>query len=273
MNYQQELDAALEAARLAGEEILKAYKTLTAQPDAPADITTKTDRDSQEFILSYLHNRFPHDAFLAEEDTPALKLVPRQGSRLWIIDPIDGTRGFARKNGEFSVMIAFREDLTIKVGVVYEPAFNRLTYASKGQGCWKRDGNSPASCHVAATAELGAATLIQSHSGKQGLQADLANKLNPAHIVQTYSAGIKLARVARGEADYYLNTYANFHDWDVCAGDILVTEAGGRVTGFNGEPIAYVSANPGQRDGFLASNGLLHAAVLKTIKSYLANPR
>ena len=137
MKFARELAVALEAADLASRLILDHYERLVVIPDAPASITTDTDRQSQETILSHLHGAFPTDALLAEENTPTAAASPRSGARLWIIDPIDGTRGFARKNGEFSVMIAFLQDGVICVGVVLEPAKNRNTYASLGGGCWR----------------------------------------------------------------------------------------------------------------------------------------
>ena len=90
-------------------------------------------------------------------------------------------------------------------------------------------------------------------------------KLQPATVIETYSAGIKLARVARGEADIYVNSYAGFHDWDACAGDILVREAGGKVTLFDGQPITYGRSEPKPRSGFVACNAALHAEVVKRL--------
>ena len=92
-----------------------------------------------------------------------------------------------------------------------------------------------------------------------------ADALAPANIVESYSAGIKLALVARGDADVYLNTYEAFHDWDICAGHILVTEAGGQVTGTGGQVLHYGLPGAWQKNGLLATNGLLHSAALKVI--------
>src|SRR5687768_8699826 len=106
MPYERELQTALEAAERAGAVILDLYQRFEAIADAPASITTAADRESQEVILRHLRDAFPSDAFRAEEATPTLADLPRAGPRLWVVDPIDGTRGFARKNGEFSVMVA-----------------------------------------------------------------------------------------------------------------------------------------------------------------------
>src|SRR5579875_3215098 len=165
MAYERELEAALQAAQQAGQIILDAYQRFQAIPDAPIDISTEADRQAQEVILNYLKEMFPGDALCAEEQTPALTDVPNVGSRLWIVDPIDGTRGFARKNGEFSVMVAFVDAGQIAVGVVREPAKRRCTYAVWGGGCWRHDDSGePAACRVSATKELAAAVMVQSHS-------------------------------------------------------------------------------------------------------------
>ncbi len=270
MEYQSELDTALGAARAAGRLILDAYETFTAVPDARADITTDVDRQSQETILQCLSSRFPGDALCAEEATPALASAVRSGPRLWVVDPIDGTRGFAQKNGEFSVMIALLEEGRVAVGVVLEPVPRRLTYAVRGGGCWRQDGDAaPVACRVTAVTDLTAATLTQSRSRKSAEPSPLVRALRPARIRETYSAGIKLALAARGEADLYVNSYEAFHDWDICAGDILVQEAGGVVTGLGGETIVYGTPGAWQRQGLLASNGLIHAAAVECCRSVI----
>src|SRR5262249_4266132 len=155
-----------------------------------------------------------NDALCAEENTATLATMPHVGPRLWIVDPIDGTRGFAQKNGEFSVMIGFVQDGAIGAGVVLEPANGRLTYARRGAGCWRRDtGAAPVACRVSNCAKLSEATLVQSRSRNPDKSRG-AQAFHPARIVETHSAGIKLARVARGDEDLYLNTYDAFHDWD-----------------------------------------------------------
>ncbi len=268
MPHEQDLEAAQDAARQAGRLILSAYADFTAIPDARADITTDVDRQSQETILRFLRGRFPGDALCAEEATPTLAAAVRSGPRLWVVDPIDGTRGFAQKNGEFSVMIGLLEEGRIVVGVVLEPATARLTYAVRGGGCWRQDGDAdPTACRVAAVRDLSAATLTQSRSKQGAGLSPLVRALAPAHVRETYSAGIKLALVARGDADYYVNSYEAFHDWDICAGHILVEEAGGVVTGLAGETLVYGTPGAWQRQGLLASNGLVHAAAVERCRA------
>jgi 3'(2'), 5'-bisphosphate nucleotidase len=266
MIYARELAVALEAAAAAGRLILDHYQAFEVIPDAPADISTDTDRQSQEIILGALHAAFPADALLAEEKTATAAAAASQGARLWIIDPIDGTRGFARKNGEFSVMIAFVHEGKVAVGVVVEPVTERRTYATLGGGCWIQDGAAAAqACHVTRTSELGQATVTQSHSKKGAAPGKELQALGTRRVIETYSAGIKLAQVARGEADIYLNTYDACHDWDIAAGQILVDEAGGMVSNLLGQPPRYGLPGAWQPHGLLAANPVLHAKGLAVL--------
>jgi len=268
MPYENELQAALASAREASQAILGLYEHFEAIPNAHASISTEADRKSQELILRHLHELFPGDALCAEEQTPSLAGVAATGQRLWIVDPIDGTRGFAKKNGEFSVMVGFVEDGSIAVGVVLEPAKGRLTWAVRGQGCWRRDGDGEAvACRVTATDDLTQTVLTQSHSRNPAVPNRYVQAIKPARVVETYSAGIKLALVARGEADLYVNDYTSFHDWDLAAGHILVEEAGGTVTGLYGETLKYGVAGAWQRHGVLATNGILHRPTLQCLQS------
>jgi 3'(2'), 5'-bisphosphate nucleotidase len=267
MTFDRELQAALQAADRASRVILNAYRQFQAIPDAPIDISTEADRQAQEIILRYLKERFSGDAFCAEEQTPALAGVARVGPRLWIVDPIDGTRGFARKNGEFSIMIAFVANGQIGVGVVQEPAKNRCTYAVRGGGCYRLDdATEPVRCQVSVTADLSSAVMVQSHSRTRGMPSRMQQAVKPGRVVETYSAGIKLAMVARGEVDLYVNDYTQFHDWDIAAGHILVAESGGTVTGLHGEELRYGLPEAWQRFGLLGSNGHVHAVALERLE-------
>lgn len=267
MPFERELAVALEAAEAAGRLILDHYERFVAIPDAPSSISTDADRDSQELILQTIARHFPADALCAEEKTPTLDAAVRNGPRLWIVDPIDGTAGFARKNGEFSVMIAFVENGAMKVGVVLKPVDWVCTFARTGDGCWRycdTDGVR-SRCHVGTATGLATATLTQSRS-KTAKLSPVVTKLKPGKLLQTYSAGLKLAQVASGEADVYANDYPQFNDWDVCAGHILVEEAGGKVTTLAGNAIQYGTDGFRQRGGLLATNGLLHERVIELLK-------
>jgi 3'(2'), 5'-bisphosphate nucleotidase len=271
MPHERELEVALEACARARQPILDEYARFEPIPDAAAEIKLTVDRVTQENLLQHLDAAFPQDSFCAEEDTPTLARIRGEGrnsERTWVIDPIDGTRGFAVKNGEFSVMVALVERDQVVVGVVLEPIPDRVTYAVRGGGCRQRTGGGAATrCRVRPTARLEEAAVVVSRSSRPGKPSPHLDALRPAGVVRTYSAGIKLALVARGEVDLYLNTYPNFHDWDVCAGHVLVEEAGGRVTTLRGQDVTYGKAAAAQRQGLLASNGLVHDEALARLRA------
>jgi 3'(2'), 5'-bisphosphate nucleotidase len=263
-SYDNELIAALEAAELASDLIRREYESFVAIPDAPATISTYADKASQELILEYLHERFPTDALCAEEAITGFENVPKTGSRTWVVDPIDGTRGFAKKVGQFSVMIGLLFDGKPVVGVVAEPAQNRMTYARLGGGCWTHVAEGTAMVCRVSGHTLDRIILVQSWS-KPGQVTKPVAAIRPKSVIETYSGGVKLAMVARGDADVYANTYEAFFDWDICAGHLLVTEAGGAVTDLANGLIVYQAEDFAQRKGLLATNGIIHGDMVRKL--------
>jgi 3'(2'), 5'-bisphosphate nucleotidase len=146
---------------------------------------------------------------------------------------------------------------------VAEPVQHRFTFASVGGGCWTHtDDAEPTRCHVSSRG-FDALVLAQSWL-KTGMSPKPVRALAPVRVIETYSGGVKLALVARGEADAYANTYETFCDWDICAGHLLVTEAGGTVTDLGGNPITYQGENFKQKRGLIATNSIIHTeAVLR----------
>jgi 3'(2'), 5'-bisphosphate nucleotidase len=263
MNLEHELAVALAAAEIAGQFIRAEYASFVPIPNAPPEISTHVDKGSQDLILKHLHAAFPADGLCAEEETDTPKTAAADApARMWVVDPIDGTRGFAMKNGEFSVMIGLTVNREVVLGVVLEPTTMTYTYAAKGGGCWTKAGEhgTPSRCAVRPTTDAAACVLVQSRPRRSPTAVQRA--LAPADTLEMYSAGVKLAVVARGLADVYVNTYPNFRDWDICAGHILVTEAGGIVTGLRGEPLTYGGEQFAQRRGLVASGPGVHAMVV-----------
>jgi 3'(2'), 5'-bisphosphate nucleotidase len=256
----------------AGAEIMQRYDSFDRIEDAPAEISTDADRASQDLIFERLKSAFPNDRLCGEERTDALlvELASHKTSpRIWIVDPIDGTRGFARKNGEFSIMIGLVEQGSVILGGVYEPVLGRLTMANRqeklcviGQGdhTWK-------TAMVRPTFRMEDAIIAMSRSRKNDAEQRLLEILGARQSIKSYSAGIKLAQVARGEADVYIGDYPVMHDWDVCAGAILVELAGGKVTDLEGHPLRFGVPPFKQQNGLVATNGALHEPVLAAVGS------
>jgi 3'(2'), 5'-bisphosphate nucleotidase len=266
--YAFELTTALAAANHAAHLILSDYAELDAVADAPATVSTKTDRAAQDAILADLHAVFPDDAYMAEEPTALIQQMRTTGPRRWIIDPIDGTRGFVKKNGEFSIMIALVIGTQPVVAVVNEPVARRTTYAVRGEGCWwQAHGEERRPARVSTTKNAAGATLVRSHSSSELPPAGMLF----ARQVITYSAGIKLGMIARGEGDLYFRGH-DFNSWDLCAGHLLVEEAGGRVTNAAGGEVTYREGDLRPIPGVLATNGLLHDAALDFLRRRTVSP-
>jgi len=165
-------------------------------------------------------------------------------------------------------MVALVEQEQIALGVVSEPAKERLTYAVRGGGCWKRDGapngepgwvsarSEPTLCRVSACSELAGATLVQSHSRNPGQPSPQMKALQPARVVENLLRRDQ-ARYGRPEARLTSTSTPTTPSTigDICAGHILVDEAGGRVTGLGGQELRYGLPGAWQRHGLLASNG------------------
>jgi len=267
MEWMDELAVARRVALLAGEAILRQYARFTPIPDAPATITTDADRQAQDLILELIAEQFADDAFLAEEPTESLAGLKREGRRLWVIDPIDGTRGFARKTGDFCTMVALAVDGSPVVGVVHEPVPGRTTWAVRGGGCFceavGEDDARPV--RVSTTASAVEATVVVSR-GRQGRSPSPQEQYGVRSALFSFSCGTKMAAVARGEADLYLASAHAYSDWDLCAGHLLVEEAGGTVSDGQGQPLTYGGASTTKDAGIVATNGLLHAVALQMLR-------
>ena len=241
---------AARAAVDAGGLLLDHYGRVTAREKRPGDLVTAADSASQRLIAAALSAEFPDHTLLAEED--GVVADPANPWR-WVVDPLDGTINFAHGFPFWSVSIALEHAGALVVGVVYNPITRHLFAASRGDGA-TCDGQP---IHVSATDSLrsslistGFPTAFAADSARQ--LALLDRMATGTHSVRrTGSAALNLAHVAAGHFEVFYGT--SIHAWDVAAGVVLVTEAGGRVSGLGGEPHVLDGG------GLLATNGHTHA--------------
>lgn len=247
---------AVAAARAAGAVIRAIYTTdYTVDYKGKDSPVTVADRDANQKIHEILQSAFPDYGWLSEEtaDSPT-RLSCR---RVWVVDPMDGTKEFIQKIPEFAVSIGLVEDGVPVLGVAYNPLLGRLFWAVRGQGAWCEEQQ----LHVSGTARLADATILSSRSEtKRGEWAAFASLFRTR---ATGSAAYKLALVASGEADATF-TLVPKNEWDICAGALLVEEAGGMVTHLDGQPLRFNQPKT-VLPGLVASNGLLQAQILDLI--------
>jgi myo-inositol-1(or 4)-monophosphatase len=249
------LDVAIETAREAGKIILEGHarpKNISYKGDV--DLVTQTDRRSEELIVSRLEKAFPAHAIVAEEGSGQ-----ETASRFrWHVDPLDGTTNFAHGYPCFSVSIALAEADTLLAGVVYNPVSNELFAASRGAGA-TLNGNP---MHVSKIEKLGTslvATGFPTHkrSKNPNIHYYWDFTLRSHGVRRDGSAALDLASVAAGRFEGFWEFGLN--SWDTAAGVLLVEEAGGRITDFEGKP--YRPGGP----NILASNALVHDEMLRVI--------
>lgn len=232
MAYEHELEVALAVAREAGEILLRHYDAGTQSWEKSEDNpVTLADLESDRIIRGRLRQAFPEDGLLSEETVSDPGRIHRR--RAWIIDPMDGTKEFTRRIPEFGVSIALAEAGEPVVGVIHNPPAGVTVWASRGGGTW-RDGQR---VKVSSVARLSEAVVIASRTEISRDQfapyQGWFRELRPVG-----SIAWKLACVASGEGDLNVSM-APKNEWDVCAGDVLVREAGGIYVAFDGSRRTY----------------------------------
>jgi histidinol-phosphatase len=246
------LEAAVEAARAAGEVTLKYYRagfTVTLK----ADLTpvTQADREAEQLIVETLGRAMPDCGFLGEEFGAR---GPRE--RRWIIDPIDGTRNFVRRIPLWAILIGLEEQGEITVGVIHNPVTGDLYTARRGGGAWLNGER----IRVSDIDELRQAQLI--HAGldimrRGGFWDGFVRLIDATDRQRGFGDYAGYGLVAEGKAEIYLEM--GLKPWDLAACKIVVEEAGGRFTDFDGRPTIYSGTA-------LATNGRVHDAALALLR-------
>jgi 3'(2'), 5'-bisphosphate nucleotidase len=245
------LDAALHAALAAGEAILRVYaQDFDIREKADRTPVTEADLAAERIIVARLEAAFPEIPVISEERVEAEGLPPA-ASRFWAVDPLDGTREFIAKNGEFAVCIGLVEDGCPVLGVVHGPA-KGVTYAACGSGTATRRQAGGAAVEPIAARRPAADGLVVVHSRSHENSRRLAEYLADLPVKARVKCGsaLKFGVLAAGEADLYPR-FGTTMEWDTAAGQAILEAAGGRVETRDGALLAY--GKPGlKNDGFLA---------------------
>ena len=249
MSISAELTEIEELARRAGSAALRHYGAVTAAYKAENSPVTAADHAANDCILEGLRTVFPDDAILSEESHDgASRLI---ADRVWIVDPLDGTKEFLAQNGEFSIMIGLAVSHQPVLGVVYLPATDVLYSAEIGGGAWVQRGRLRERLRCA---EVGSAPLrmVGSRSHPDVLLQRMQEALGITDVEPSGSVGIKCALIAERKRDLYIHPVPYLKEWDTCAPDIVLREAGGSVTDCTGELLRYNKPDPVQPHGILA---------------------
>ncbi len=251
---------AIQAAMHAGDLLRRGFDTEFAieVKQGKQNLVTEYDKSSEKQIISFVHHHFPNHSILAEESG---SLQKTGDSVTWIIDPLDGTVNFARSIPIFSVSIAAMSQGEILCGVIYQPMTNELFVAEKGRGAYLNGK------------QISVSTIDSFDKAMMSTGFPYNVDENPHHCIDKLaqmliqgvpvrrlgSAAIDLAYVAAGRFDAFWEV--SLHPWDVAAGKLLVEEAGGIVTHWDGSPHTVLGY-----ESMLASNGQLHSALIAHLK-------
>jgi len=271
-SYERELRVACDLARTAGAAILEHYEgpLNIKQKNQYNDLepVTQADTIANELIVDGLKREFPTDGILAEESVDTKRRLEK--SRVWMVDPLDGTNGFIDGNGDFAVQIGLTEAGQCVLGVVYQPLPGLLYRAVRGEGTWiERPDFEAERAAVSETRLLSDMRLAASRSHRSPRMNKVVTQFAFREEVQRGSVGIKIGLLIERQCDVYIHLSSQTKQWDTCAPEVILTEAGGRISDLFGYPLNYNVPDVQNRNGLVASNGVAHDLIIETLAPLL----
>lgn len=253
MNLSKELNISKDLAIKAGEAIMKIYAdSFDIEYKEDESPITLADRKSNEIIVNELIKQFPDYAILSEECEDDLSRL--NNDWCWIIDPLDGTKEFIKKNGEFTVNIALAYKNKVVLGVIYLPVTKELYYAAKDLGAYYKIESKLEKISVSNRTENIRVMMSRSHATEKLKNLLEANK-NKISDVKSAGSSLKGCLIAKGEAEVYYR-YNLTKEWDTAAMQCIVEEAGGVFKQIDGTVMFYNRVNTLNDKGFYILNNL-----------------
>jgi 3'(2'), 5'-bisphosphate nucleotidase len=271
--FENELRVAVGLAREAGALALS-YQGGPLRVEHKEELdepVTQADRAVNELIVTRLADAFPPDGILAEESVDTARRLSCE--RVWMIDPLDGTKGFIAGSGDYAVQIGLAAGGAAVLGVVYAPATDVLYWAARGHGAWVErtvpDAESKTiveRLQVTGETRLAEMRLAESRSHRGPRMDTVVRALGVRAEVKRHSVGIKVGLLVERQADLYIHLSGKTKQWDTCAPEAVLAEAGGRLTDLWGDPLVYNTPDVYNRRGLVASNGAAHDLVISRVR-------
>jgi 3'(2'), 5'-bisphosphate nucleotidase len=238
-------------ARAAGDAILDVYsRDIAVRLKEDRSPLTEADQRSHELIADRLRRLDGSTPLLSEESAPPDTAKRRDWTRYWLVDPLDGTKEFLKRNGEFTVNIALIDDHRATVGVVLAPALGLLYYGAVDAGAWRQRGASATEPIKVRTEAATPVRVVGSRSHPSGELAEYLAKLGP-HEVAPMGSSLKICLIAEGAADLYPR-FGPTSEWDTAAAQAILESAGGRMMDRVGRPLRYNTKDDLLNPHFLA---------------------
>ncbi|MBL8680073.1 MAG: 3'(2'),5'-bisphosphate nucleotidase CysQ [Myxococcales bacterium] len=264
----REILVAREAASLGAKIIDEIYaQDFAVDWKGADDPVTTADRAANQAIVALLRERFPDDSVCAEESgEDDNRAAVARGGRVWFVDPVDGTKEFIAKNGEFCVMVGLAIDGVATVGAVVAPAWKRALWGAVGEGAFEsREGSSPTPLVVRAPSD--AIRMVASRSRPDARVEHVARTLGIDRARPCGSVGLKVALVAACEADLYVLPSGGAKLWDSLAPHAIANAAGATVTDARGEAIRYAGVDLALGHGIVVAHPTVHARAIDALRS------
>ena len=237
------IEPVVEIARAAGAAIMEVYeREYEIIEKADGSPVTTADHRAHDIIVEQLQILTPEILIVSEESKDIDDERRFECSRVWLVDPLDGTKEFIRRNGEFSVNIGLAEEGRSILGVVFCPSSGACYFAAQGQGAWRQQGaGAPEPIQVSAYDPAHPRMVAsRSHAGAAvtAFRSALAAKSGSDPAIVSMGSALKVCVVAEGNADVYPRL-APTSEWDTCASHCVLTEAGGRLVDCDGAELSY----------------------------------
>ncbi len=264
----KDLETIIEIAKQAGEILKKRFgQGLEVKyKQNEFDPVTQADKESDEYIREALTKAFPDDEILSEENDAR---PSSYAHRVWMVDPLDGTKDFVAGRGSFSVMIGLLDNNVPTLGAIYNPITDELFYAEKGHGAFRVFEGETTELHVSDNTDLSKAVLVTRNlvKGNDRPLDEQVNNLDVASRLPEGSIGLKLGRIVEGKADVFIHTNLLACKWDTLAGQVMLAEAGGVICDLEGNNLDYTKDTVGWDKYFVAANNrTILEEVLKHVK-------
>jgi 3'(2'), 5'-bisphosphate nucleotidase len=267
LDFTHELEFASKLAREAATIVSTFYvgssEVRYKSDDEPV---TEADRSANQHIVARIRARFPDDGILSEESKDDLSRLNK--SRVWIVDPLDGTKEFIARNGEFSVMIGLAVEGRPVMGVIMQPA-NHLLYAgAAGAGAYLYEDGERIRLTTGDCDDTSAMVMVSSRSHRQQMVDRMRTALHITRERVSGSVGLKVGLIARRLADVYIHPSPGCKEWDLCAPQALLEAAGGRMTDCWGNPLRYNKRDVRAHNGLVATSGIAHDEIVAVVARY-----
>lgn len=262
---ERELQEARSLAREAGRIVLELYGTAKVEMKGVSDPVTEADKRANTFIVDRLNKLFASDGIVAEEGGGLAGAAFKE--RCWFVDPLDGTKEFIKQNGEFSIMIGLAVRGRAQLGVVYQPALDKLYTGVVGEGATLEHEGRSRPLHVSSIDNTAELKLVVSRSHRPKDIEQLTARLGITQEAPSGSVGLKIGHIAERNADLYVHLSDRSSRWDACAPEAILHAAGGRFSDVLGRPFNYAVDSVANTHGIFACNAAAYEAVLPAVQA------